>query len=315
MPLWGRKESEPLAMRGGKDRMSKEETVKICVSSYSLSRPVQEGRITLQDAVDWLAEQGVKGIEFTDLDGKVPENEARLADDMVRHCAKHKLEITSYTVGANFLLFGEAQRAEVERMKRKVDIGARLGVKRMRHDVAWGFPEGYKGPKTWEAALKCIVPAVREVADYAARFGITTSTENHGYFAQASERVLKLVRAVNRPNYGVTLDIGNFLCVDENPVGAVRRLAKYASLVHAKDFHYKNKNEDPGEGWFRTAGKNYLRGAIVGHGVVDVRKCLALLKKAGYKGWVSVEFEGMEDAFQGVRIGLENLRRYLKQVK
>lgn len=290
--------------------------MKISVSSYSLSRLVGTGEMTLPGVVDWLAEHKVKGIEFTELSRDDPKAAKRLAKSLVARCKKRGITITSYTVGANVLRLNPEELAvEVAQLKRKVDVGAALGVKRMRHDVAHGFPENYRGPKTWEAALKIIAPACREVAEYAKRYRIITSMENHGRFAQASQRVLKLVQKVNHPNFGITIDIGNFMCVDEESVGAVRRLAKYASFVHAKDFHYKSKKEDPGDGWFITTGGNRLRGAVIGHGVVDVPKCLGILKRAGYTGWLSIEFEGIEDPRVGVELGLKNLRRYLKNIK
>ena len=59
---------------------------------------------------------------------------------------------------------------------------------------------------------------------------------------------------------------------------------------------------------------NYLRGTIIGHGVVPVKQCLSILKKNGYDGYIGVEFEGIEDCIQGISIGLANLRRYVSEV-
>jgi sugar phosphate isomerase/epimerase len=135
--------------------------------------------------------------------------------------------------------------------------------------------------------------------------------ENHGFFVQDSDRCAALMEAVNHPNFGALVDIGNFLCADDDPVRAVTRMAPYAFHVHAKDFHRKPGSEDPGRGWGRSRGGNLYRGAIIGHGNVDVPGCLAALKSAGYDGFVSIEFEGMEDNCLGLEIGLENLRRYV----
>lgn len=92
--------------------------------------------------------------------------------------------------------------------------------------------------------------ACREIADYAAGLGITTSVENHGYFIQHSDRVQALVHAVGRDNFRTTLDIGNFLCADENPLIAVPNNIKLASMVHFKDFYIRPQDRQPGEGWF-----------------------------------------------------------------
>jgi sugar phosphate isomerase/epimerase len=137
--------------------------------------------------------------------------------------------------------------------------------------------------------------------------------ENHGYFAQDSDRMEKLVAAVAHDNFGILCDMGNFLCVDEDPILAVSRVAPYAFLAHVKDFHVKSGSQPhPGEGFFGTRGGNHLRGAIVGHGEVPVQQCLRILQNAGYGGYVSIEFEGLEDPLLGISYGLKNLRHYIK---
>ena len=72
---------------------------------------------------------------------------------------------------------------------------------------------------------------------------------------------------------------------------------------------------NPGQGFFRSRSGCYLRGAIIGHGDVPVKHCLMALKRAGYDGYVAIEFEGMEDAYKGLAIGLENLRRYISEIE
>jgi sugar phosphate isomerase/epimerase len=125
---------------------------------------------------------------------------------------------------------------------------------------------------------------------------------------QAAARCERLVEAVGHPNFGITLDMGNFLCVNEDPVEAVARLAKYAVMAHVKDFHLKPKKQRPPTGWFDTPTPIALRGAIVGHGVIDVPAQIKLLKRAKYDGYLSLEFEGMEDPLLAVRAGLDYLR-------
>ena len=100
--------------------------------------------------------------------------------------------------------------------------------------------------------------------------------------------------------------------MDESPDIAVGRLIPYAFHIHAKDFHTKpGTAPDPGEGWFRTRGGNYLKGAIVGHGDVPISSCLNVISSYGYNQVLSIEFEGLENPSDGVRIGLANLKKYL----
>lgn len=109
--------------------------------------------------------------------------------------------------------------------------------------------------------------------------------------------------------------MNNFLGIDYDPVIAFGKLAQYAHHVHAKDRFIRNgMMDDPGEGWGKTRGQHYSRSTIVGHGVVPVKPCLRILKAAGYEGYVSVEFEGIEEPQMAVRISVDNLKRYLSEI-
>jgi sugar phosphate isomerase/epimerase len=191
-----------------------------------------------------------------------------------------------------------------------------MGAPGMRHDATRGFSNDYKGPKSFDDALPVLVNGCRRVTEYAASLGIKTMVENHGFFCQDSERVEKLVCGVNHPNFGVLVDMGNFLCADEDPAKAVGRLMPYAFHVHAKDFHVKaGTMPDPGAGWFKSRAGNYLRGAIIGHGDVPITQCINIMKNAGYEGVLSIEFEGLEEPLEGIAIGLQNLKRYVLQAE
>ena len=54
---------------------------------------------------------------------------------------------------------------------------------------------------------------------------------------------------------------------------------------------------------------NYYRGTILVHGVVPIISCVNILKKAGYDGWLSIEFEGMEDTVPAIKAGFEYLKK------
>jgi sugar phosphate isomerase/epimerase len=269
----------------------------------------------LEQSLEWIAREGrVEGVEFagtlTDDAKDLPKRAAALR----KRCEKLDLTICSYCVGAELLVPLPQQKVVVERLKREVDTAAELGVPSMRHDVTRGFGDNAKGlkiAKSFEAAVKHVVPAIREVSEYAKRKTIKTSLENHGFYMQESKRVEKLIKAVGHPNYGLTIDLGNFMCVNENPVDATKRLAKYVIMAHAKDFHVKPKGKMPASGWFATPTEICLRGAIAGHGELDLPVLLKLLKKAGYDGWLSLEFEGMEEPARGVQLGLDYLRAVL----
>lgn len=198
---------------------------------------------------------------------------------------------------------------EICRVCRQVDKAAAYGVGVMRHDAV-GFMNNFRGVGSYEAAVPRIAKACLAVTQYAQEKGVRTCTENHGYFSQDAARVEALIEAVKHPNFGMLVDIGNFLCADEDPAVSVGRCAQYAVHAHVKDFYLRSGAlDEPGEGWFKTRAGNFLKGAIVGHGVVPVRQCLETLKRNSFDGFVGLEFEGMEDPLTGIRVGLANLKK------
>ena len=279
--------------------------MKISVSSYSFQRLINSGAENQLSIIKMASDLGFDGIEFITLTPHNGCSQADYAEKIKEEAEKYNLPITSYAVGANFTKDNYTE--ELAKVKAQVDIAQTLGASVMRHDVMMLNPPFPSFPQV----LPWVADLCREITAYAAEKNVATTVENHGFFFQDSTRIEQLYAAVNHPNFGVLLDIGNFLCVDEDPIFATSRLASYAKLAHAKDFHVKSGSEpNPGAGFFKSRGGNYLRGAIIGHGNVPVKQCADILKAAGYKGCLVIEFEGMEDVTQALKIGLANSRVY-----
>ena len=286
--------------------------MKIAVSSYSFSQAMRDGRMSMMDVIPMAKKLGYDGVEI--VRGNQSDKEMRaLAQYLKVQSEEAGIPIIAYMVGADFIKNGVD--AEVARLKGEAEIAALMGAPRMRHDSSAGFDKD--GNKvTFEEALPVIAEGYRRVTEFAAGLGVKTMIENHGYFMQDSVRVNKLIETVDHPNFGWLVDMGNFMCADEDSVSAVTLGAKKAVHAHAKDFHYKPVGAYvPENGWFSTRGGAHLRGAIIGHGVVDVRKCLSLLKENKYEGWLSVEFEGIEDCIKALEEDIKNLRGMVKEIE
>ncbi|WP_017811576.1 sugar phosphate isomerase/epimerase family protein [Paenibacillus shenyangensis] len=285
--------------------------MKLGLSTYSLHGSLSSGTMTVLDVIDYTAELGGQHVEIVPLSYSLSEN-PELTMQIVERARQQGIELSNYAIGANFLTDDpDAYEREIERVISEVDIAARLGVKLMRHDVA-SSPD--VSIANFNRHLGRLADACRRVADHAANYGITTSVENHGFLIQHADRVQALIQAVDRPNYKTTLDVGNFVCADENPVAAVQKNLPFASMVHIKDFYMRPSHRNPGAGWFTSTSGVYLRGAIIGQGDLDTWKILHTIKASGYDGYISVEFEGMEDGMTGSRIGMENVQRIWDEV-
>ncbi|MEM7031280.1 MAG: sugar phosphate isomerase/epimerase family protein [Chloroflexota bacterium] len=290
--------------------------MKIGVSSYSFIRLVKSGEMEQIDVITKAKEIGFDVIEFSAIvlpEGQtLPDYAQKLRDEADRV----GIDIVNYTIGADFLRGSDGDlQAEIERVKGEVDIAEILGVPGMRHDASSGWPDDHIGPRSFAAAIPRMAEGCRAVTEYAATKGIKTMVENHGWFCQESVRVEQLVTAVDHPNFGVLIDMGNFVCADDDPTVAVSRLMPYAFHCHAKDFHLKPGTDfPPGQGWFGTRAGNYLRGSIIGHGNVPVLQCIRIMNRDGFDGVLSIEYEGIEDVITSIQIGHDNLRQMLAMV-
>lgn len=279
--------------------------MKISVTSYSFQQYLNAGKTDHLGMIDKAHELGLDGIEFTPLPGETFEERCELAKKLRERADELGMPIVSYTVNADLYKGSdEADKAEVERIKGQLDIAKILGVPVLRHDVCWSVPKTGE-VRSFDQMLPTIVKNAREITEYAASLGIRTCSENHGYVAQDSDRMERLFNTVGHENYGLLVDIGNFSCVDEDNVTAVSRVAPYAIHAHAKDFYL---SKDKKEGYGQTRGCNYFKGAILGEGDVDVKRCVEVLKRAGYDGYLSIEFEGSEDCIEGISKGHEYLK-------
>ena len=281
--------------------------MKYSVSSYSYAGLTRTGEKTEAELIPLAAKMGFDAIEFAGINPPAGQDAAEYAAFLNAEAKKAGIAIAAYCIGADLLRDTDA---EIERLKKEVDIAAILGVPVMRHDASGGYGREVRGQRGFHNALPTLVRGYKEVTQYAKTVGVRTCVENHGYFCQDSARVEALINGVADENFGALVDIGNFMCADEDPAVAVGNLAPYAFHVHCKDFHYKKGTElVPPDGFFGTRGGNWLRGAIIGHGVVPVAQCLRILKNAGYDGYYTVEFEGMEHPVTGVRCGLNTLKK------
>lgn len=286
--------------------------MKTAISSWSYHKLLDSGDMSWHDAVDHAASIGADGFECVLGDIAPDGGDIRdFASDLFSYIRSRGLETPIYTTGAE-LLRGDVS-AEIKRIEKHIDIASENGVKLLRHDVTSGFPAGNTG--SWDDALAVLVPAVREITEYARGKGVMTCSENHGRFFQESRRVESLFEQVGSDNYRYLCDIGNFGGVDENCAEACSRLTRFICHVHAKDNLFRSgKERDPGAFWSVSRAGNYRRGTVFGQGCDPTFQCLKLIYASGYRGFVSLEFEGIEQTIPAIEAGFANLKAMLSEI-
>ena len=116
--------------------------MKIGVSSYSLRKHAAATKCSYVDLCNIAKEMGFEGIEFVNLDNKDytmgTDDIFACAEKIRKHCEAIGLEILAYTVDGNLL--AENIDAEIEKLKKCVDVAEALGAPVMRHDACSRLP-------------------------------------------------------------------------------------------------------------------------------------------------------------------------------
>ncbi|MEM3648177.1 MAG: sugar phosphate isomerase/epimerase family protein [Thermoproteota archaeon] len=129
---------------------------------------------------------------------------------------------------------------------------------------------------TEEDAFNWVVESIEKCLPVAENLGVVMALENHWGLTATPEGVLKVVEAVNSKWLRVLMDTGNFI---EDTYNGLRKIAPYTVLVHVKTYY-------GGGVWYELD--------------IDYSKVFKILREAGYRGYLSIEFEGKDDATSGV---------------
>src|SRR5699024_5132898 len=140
-------------------------------SSYSFHSKLSTGEMTLPQVIDWISESEGEHLELAvlgdDPDSPIPNiaSDPAYVDRIREHAAAAGVPLTNLAIGADL---SAGDPAQVARVKEYVDLAARLGITRMRHDVV---PHaGHEGDDTplFEQVLPHVVAASKEIGQAAA---------------------------------------------------------------------------------------------------------------------------------------------------
>jgi len=279
--------------------------MKLAISSYSFHRfgrgPEGKERPSFPAMIEACARWGVDGIELLGLhfDSTARQDLGALK----QHALQCGVDLVAVSAHHNFVNPDpEKRRQEIDQLCRWVDVAHELGAPAVR---AFGGRWATCSDFTQFMAADGVEPPLAgytdddgyawsaeafKIASYCAgRGGVTLLLENHWGFTGTAAGVLRILRETGSPWLKVVLDTGNFnFCPD--PYAEMAALAPHALMVHAKTY--------VGGGIFYTADLEYPR-------------IVRLLREAGFRGYLSLEFEGNAHPDQGIPESLARLREAL----
>jgi sugar phosphate isomerase/epimerase len=243
--------------------------------AYSYEKYLSKGQMTMEDFILKGVELGVHGVDITTYWLKSTEP-AYLAS--LRHLAyRHGLPFSGAAISTDMCQPDPAKRVqELEKIKRWVDATDLLGASHLR--VFGGNPP----QGTSEAqGIQWVVETMKAACDYAGKKGITLGLESHGGITARASTVVEILRRVDSPFAGMTLDISHFA---EDPYAQIEAVIPYATQTHIKE-RFSSNNQS-----------------------IDLERVFQRFAQAGYKGYMSAEYEGDEDPLTGVPKLIEQIR-------
>jgi sugar phosphate isomerase/epimerase len=238
--------------------------------------------MTYDEFIDTAAAMNLDAVEFTQY--YFPETSPEYLAHLKGRCTRLGLDVSGTAIGNKFTLTDPVKlRGEIESVKTWTEHTARLGGKTMRI-----FAGNLEKGDTEEKARARSVEAIQEACDHAARYGIYLALENHGGIVATIEQMLALVKAVKHDWFGVNWDTGNFHGAD--PYADLTQLAPYAVVVQVKTEIQPMgmKKQD-----------------------ADLPRLMDILRTAGYRGYVALEYEAEEEPKAAIPRHVETLKKLM----
>jgi len=145
---------------------------------------------------------------------------------------------------------------------------------------------------------------LRAISETCAENGVYLGVEQHGPYTAKIKSMVRILELVDSPWIKVNYDSGNTFLGGEDPYAMLEAVIDKVVHVHAKDISVKQAEAERG----KVTGTAV--GCACGDGVIDWTRIVRRLKKAGFKGVLSVEC-GTEE--QAVR-SLSHLNKVLAEV-
>jgi sugar phosphate isomerase/epimerase len=287
-----------LARRGGEGEPSppRHRPLRIGVSTYSFWHFKGEKPDPL-DCVDHAAELGFDGVEL--LHQMMPSEENGYLQRLKHRAFVNGLDLMGFSIHQGFVTPDpEERRRNIDHTIGCVELAYKLGIPTLRLNTGrWRTIKSFdefmanKGIEpalegcTEDQAFGWCIDAIERVLPAAERCGVCMGLENHWGLGRTAAGVRRIHDAIRSPWLKMTLDTGNFL---EDMQTQQEMMAKDAVLVQAKTYF-------GGGEWYTLD--------------IDYGRVNRILRDAGYKGYISLEFEGKEDWRTGVPKSLELFRK------
>ena len=230
--------------------------------AYSYRKQLEAKTLSYVDLIQKIVDWGLDGLDCTVY--WFPDTSNEYLASLRKAAFKHGVQI--YNAGVRVRLAQptpELRSAEVENIKKWVDVADRIGASHMR--VFGGpIPKG----ATEQQAIGWAVEVLKRGAEYAGSRGITLGVEDDGGLTATAEPTIEIVKQAGSPWVGINADSGN---LPASGYAKFEMLLPYATSVHLKNLISSDDGKKENADWNRLLG---------------------MLGRSRYNGFVGFEYEG-----------------------
>jgi fatty-acyl-CoA synthase len=232
---------------------------------------------SIEQIVDAATTLGYDGVELRLLDGTPidPVRDRARVERAVALCRARGLAVPAFDSSCRFNLPATAERdRQVAELLAWIALARALQVPIIR--VFGGEQGSADPPSSDQEADDRVIRALRQAAPDAERAGVIIAVETHDAFSSA-RRVSRVLEAVGSTHVAALWDSHHPYRVGESVEQVIAALGPRIAHVHVKDA--------------RRQADGSWQLAPMGEGDVPVRDMIAALDRAGYDGYVAVEWE------------------------
>lgn len=269
--------------------------IKLSVSSYSYWHFKKE-KYPIEKVIDEAAKVGVEGIDI--LHRQMESEDNAYIQKLKKHAFVNGIAFTCLSIHQSFVSPDKEFLAkEIAHTKKCIELAARMGIPCLRlNSGRWGTIKSFdelmkaRGVEpilpgyTEDDGFKWCIDSIQQCLPTAEQHGVLLALENHWGLCSTPEGQLRIKKAIDSPWLGIMMDTGNFL---EDPYSKLEMLAPYTNFVQAKTYY-------GGGEWYSLD--------------LDYKRIISILRKVNYQGYISLEFEGKEDAATAVPKSIDMLR-------
>jgi len=237
----------------------------ISLAEWSLHRTINAGELTNMQFPEIAAKKyGIHAVEYVNQFFKDKASDKKYLGELNQRAKDNGVK------NVLIMIDGEGDMADIDQKTRTkaveshykwVEAAKFLGCHTIRVNAA--------GKGTREEMKNAAIDSLGKLSEFGASHGINVVVENHGGLSSDGEWLSSVLAAVNKKNCGSLPDFGNFYEYDRYQ--GVKDLMPFAKGVSAKTYDFDAEGNET---------------------KVDYLRILKIVKDAGYKGHVGIEYEG-----------------------